>query len=111
MIEMGISIIAACMPTLRPLFSELSPETLSQLRSVFSLQSLSSSILRRGQSSSYRKRSEDGSNSSSVKAANSWPDNELGTETQVMTNLEAQSSAPPGKIVVQNDISHHSSIH
>lgn len=43
MIEMGISIVAACLPTIRPLFGKLSPDRiLHSIRSMFSLQSLTS---------------------------------------------------------------------
>ena len=43
MIEMSISVVAACLPTLRPIFGKLSPERIVQsIRSMFSLQSLNS---------------------------------------------------------------------
>lgn len=48
-VEAGIAIVAACLPTLRPLFKGNSPESLiNSLRSVFSLQSLESGGSRRG---------------------------------------------------------------
>ncbi|TVY83828.1 hypothetical protein LSUE1_G001333 [Lachnellula suecica] len=43
MLEMGISVVAACLPTIRPLFGKLLPESIiHSLRSMFSLESLSS---------------------------------------------------------------------
>ena len=51
MLEMGISVVAACLPTIRPLFGELDPERIiHSIRSMFSLTSLSltSSARRQG---------------------------------------------------------------
>lgn len=43
MIEMGISVVAACLPTIGPFFGNLLPERVIQsIRSIFSLQSFSS---------------------------------------------------------------------
>ena len=43
MIEMGISIVAACLPTIRPLFGNFSPQTaIRSVRSILSLHSLGS---------------------------------------------------------------------
>jgi len=43
MLEMGISVVAACLPTIRPLFGNLLPERIiHSIRSIFSLESLSS---------------------------------------------------------------------
>ena len=47
MLEMGLSIIAACLPTLAPIFHDLSAEKLSQrLRSVFTLRSRSARVMK-----------------------------------------------------------------
>ncbi len=114
---MGISIMAACLPTLRPLFGKWSPEKISQIRSIFSLHSISSSIFRRRttmQNTPGHKDFENASNSSSSRIVESKPDDDghhIGTETMAMKDLEAQQDTPPGKIVVHNHISHHTSAH
>jgi len=42
MIECGLGVIVVCLPTLRPLYGKISPESIfSGIRSVFSLRSLS----------------------------------------------------------------------
>ena len=47
MLEMGLSIIAACLPTLAPIFHDLSAEKLSQrMRSIFTLRSRSAAAMK-----------------------------------------------------------------
>ena len=62
MLEMGVGIVAICLPTLRPLFMGWSPETLMRsVRSVLSLRSMGSSKRSRyseNESKKFRERGE-----------------------------------------------------
>ena len=103
MIEMGISIVAACLPTLRPLLCEWSPEGPSKFKNVFSLHSITPVV--NYDQSQYRIGSDDASNSSSMRFTHQMKDENcqgFETETLVMRDIEATGDTVPRKIVVQN---------
>lgn len=104
---MGISIIAACLPTLRPLFGELSLRSaVRSVRGIFLLPSFIASIFSRGKSS---KSAERVSNASHERFAQHVPFHDVGTDIYAMRDVEAQHNLPPGKIMVHKNISHRSS--
>lgn len=109
---MGMSIVAACLPTLRPLFSDTSPEAFSNLlRSLFTRRSKSSSTLDKVHAESLRKDGEVASNSSRVGFAFKAVNHDVATEIYPMGDLEAQADVPSKRIMVQNMITQTSSAH
>ena len=102
MIEIGISIIAACLPILRPLFSDAPLESFSRiLRNLSSLRSTTFSIFWRGRNSKYRKNSESASNSSRTQLAYYGKENKTTTEIYNIRDLEAQAGMPSRYIMSQ----------
>ena len=111
---MGLSIVAACLPTLRPLFGDMTPGGLSKfLRTFFTLRSRSRSTLkaRDGKSKTLRKSDEVASNSSRVGFAFNPVHQDISTEIYPMRDLEAQAAVPNKNIMVQNRITQISSTH
>ena len=104
MLEMGLSIIAACLPTLAPIFHDLSVEKLSQrTRSAFMIRSRSAGI------------------GKSVSETNILPnigaENNVRLETMAMGNYESghregerMNEQMNGQIMVTKGLSRHSSI-
>lgn len=110
MIELGISITAACLPTLRPLFGELSSNILSNtLRSLFSLRSFSILVFTRRTSSKIPGDPESSSNASQTEFVHKGPSHDVETEIHALRDLEADGDKHPGRILVQNSITHSSS--
>lgn len=104
MIECGLGVFVACLPTLRPLLGRISPDAiLSSLRSAFSLRSIRSHSS--PERSSVRLDSLEPSNSSHTVLATSenqrtaWDD-----ETGKVTDLENQAHIAGGQIVVETRI-------
>lgn len=92
MIEMGLCIIAACLPTLRPLFREKSQGSLrDSIRNFFSLASISSSFSKRSLSRKDPSDYQEFSNSSATHFAQKNSDGDYaGMEIHAMRDLEAQ---------------------
>ncbi|KAF4624478.1 hypothetical protein G7Y89_g13692 [Cudoniella acicularis] len=116
MIEMGISIVAACLPTIRPLFGNSFPEqAINSIRSIFSLHSLtsiSSSARRRAagpgddinERTKYTQFSED---QASMEQGHRKPSGESGKMSRKipLRDLEAQKNVPnANKILVSSRI-------
>ena len=106
MVELGMAIVAACLPTLRPLFNNLSSESLSKaVRSFFSARSLSSNFSSKHKHSKDEKHSDSASNSS----YNQFADKvgmriENVTDIYALGDLESQSAVEPGKVMVRNEV-------
>ena len=100
---MGLSIIAACLPTLAPIFHDLSAEKFSQrLRSIFTLRSRSAGVMK--------------SVSETNILRNVGAENNVRLETIAMGNYESGHGAEEtmneemtGHIMVREDLSRHSS--
>ena len=103
MLEMGLSIIAACLPTLAPIFHNLSPQKLSQqMRSICTLRSRSAGVMK--------------SVSETDILRNVGTDNNMRLETIAIGNCESghgegemMSEEMAGHIIVTKDLSRHSS--
>ena len=109
---MGLSIIAACLPTLRPLFNNMPHEGLSRIfHKLSSLRLTTSSLFGRGESSKYRKDSEITSTSSYTRFANITTDRGVATEIYNMRDIEAQARMPLEGIMVSEHISHFHTVH
>ena len=107
LIEMGLSIIAACLPTLRPLFGNVAAQSWSNmLRSFFTLPSRlrSTSENRKGMSKGPRPDGDTASNSSRVKFAFKAMSPDSATEIYPMRDIESQAAVPREGIMVQNKI-------
>ena len=113
-VEVGVAVIAACLPTLRPLFHGNSPETL--MGSIRSMLSLSSSgraqriSERRGSDSEALASGISGTKMESVHVSESKSHlhSATTTETRVSGGLsrgDANDGLPAGQIGVQNGIS------
>ena len=108
---MGLCVIAACLPTLGPLFAEtLIEQIINSIRSMFSLDSVASFFARQ------RRSSKDGSGYNEFPTASEThivpkPSDEhhLGVETHAMKDLEGQYPVPSGRIMKHTDISSHQS--
>ena len=114
MIEMGLCVVAACLPTMRPIFGEPSAEKLfKSFRSIFSLPSMSSLRSRRyenSESTIARHNYDEISNASKTRVVpNSVNRSHIQTEAYVMRDLEGQSNIPSRAIRVQQEFSHGSS--
>ena len=104
MLEMGLSIIAACLPTLAPIFHDLSAEKLSQrMRSIFTLRSRSAGVMK--------------SVSETNILRNAGAENNVRLETIAMGNCESghgegemMNEEMNGQIMVTKDLSRHSSM-
>lgn len=108
---MGLSIIAACLPTLRPLFGEWSLQGwYKYLKSYVSVRTKSHSIRPKGNSISVPGRfkeigreSEETSNFSQVGILQP-KSSRMETAIYPMMDLEAQTDTPSGRITVRNQI-------
>ena len=101
--EAGLSIIAACLPTLAPIFHDISAEKLSQrMRYIFTLRSRSTGVMK------------------SVSETNILPnvraENNMRLETIAMSTFESghgegemTNEEMKGQIMVTKDLSRHSS--
>jgi hypothetical protein len=108
MVEMGLTIVAACLPTLRPLFGEMLPADISRIfQSFLSLRSHSSEESLRAKKQKLRQDSGNSSNSSEMEFAEQ-KDHRVSTEVYSMNDVEAQRYELPGGIMVQNHVSHTS---
>ena len=97
-LEMGLSIIAACLPTLAPIFHDLSVEKLSQrMRSIFTLRSRSAGAMK--------------SVSETNILPNAGAENNMRLETIAMGTFESRhvEGEMKGQIMVTKDLSRHSS--
>ena len=104
MIECGLGVVVACLPTLRPLLGRISPDAIfSSFRSVFSLQSLRSRTT--PDRSSIRLHSIDASTSSHTAFAHGEDQKtpQFAVPEKVR-DLENQFHVPGGKIVVETRI-------
>ena len=111
---MGLCVVAACLPTMRPIFGKTSPENLfSSLRSVFSLGSKSSLRSKRNEHTETMNAQQDYDGISNASKVRFLPQSvygsQLQTETHVMRDLEAQPGIPSSAIRVQKEFSHRSS--
>ncbi|EPE32025.1 plasma membrane protein Pth11-like protein [Glarea lozoyensis ATCC 20868] len=109
MIEMGMAIVAACLPSLRPLFGGMgSVRSFSKaIRSLFSVRSLSSEPSMPGNQKSARILSVVDNNSNSSEAEFVVPTKvPLGGagETFAMRDLESQEHIQPGQITVKKNV-------
>lgn len=107
MIEMGLCVIAACLPTLRPLFAEMSAEQIiNSIRSKFSMDSVSSLFAGQQRSSKNGSGYNEFSTASETHIVPKTSDeNYLGVETHAMKDLEGQAPVPSGRIMKHTDIS------
>ena len=111
MIEMGLSVVAACLPTLRPIAKKIKPGYFrSTFWSIFSRESVSSLLGRQSHRSERTHRHYDNFSSTSEttfvpKAPFRDP---TGTEAFAMRDLEAQTKLEPGSIMVHNNFSRNS---
>ena len=102
MIESGLALVAACLPTLRFLFGNFSPESLIRsIRSVMSLESLRS---QRSEDSRHVRLSDQDSTSTSSHTQLAKGEEVGATEIYAMADLEAQKSMPHSQIMVKSDI-------
>lgn len=111
---MGLCVVAACLPTMRPIFGKMSPETFfSSLRNILSLGSKSSLRSKRNEHTETMNAQHDYDEISNASKARFLPQSvygsQLQTETHVMRDLEAQPSVPSSAIRVQKVFSHRSS--
>ena len=105
MLEMGLSVIAACLPTLSPLFRDLSAKGMSQrLRSIFTMTSRSSEASR--------------SVSETNMVRRIGAENNVGFESIAMGNYESgnsheikRSEETEGRIMVTRGLSMRSSFY
>lgn len=110
MIELGISITAACLPTLQPLFGKSSPKGLSNaLRGFFSLHSFSTLFFTRRTSRETPGDLESSSNASKTEFVHKGTGHDVETEIHALRDIEADGDKHPGSILVQNSIAHSSS--
>lgn len=110
MLELGISITAACLPTLRPLFGKISPMSLSEsLRGIFSLRSLSSLIFTRRSSTKIPEDPERVPNASDAEFVHKNTAHDIETEIYALRDLESDGDMHPGRILVKKKITHFSS--
>jgi len=109
---MGLSIVAACLPTLRPLFSDIAPDAWpSMLKSWLSLGSIFSRASSRGRSQNNHKDFDNISNSSYRGFVPKAKHGKVATEIYPMADVEAQSPVPASRIMVQNKITQTSWTH
>ena len=104
---MGLCVIAACLPTLRPLFADMSAEQIiNSIRSMFSLNSVSSFFSRQQRSSKNGSGYNEFSTASETHIVPKPSDeNYLGVETYAMKDLAEQAPVPSGRITKHTDIS------
>ena len=110
---MGLCVVAACLPTMRPIIGEPSAEKLFRsFRSIFSLPSMSSLRSRRyehSESTNARHNYDEISNASKTRfVPKSVNKSQIQTEAYVMGDLEGQSKIPSRAIRVQEEFSHRS---
>ena len=99
-VEAGVAVIAACLPTIRPLFDGKSPESLlGSLRSMISLSSLRLHDHKRGGSDNEALRNDDGLNLDHVNQK------ETSVETQITGNYSDHKSVGENQILMQNGLS------
>ena len=109
MIELGISMIAACLPTLRPLLKETSPRSLSKtIRAFFSLPSFSALSFLRRTSAEISSNTERVFESSSLEIAHHLPGLGVETEIHAFSSLDPNDGMHAGSIWVHRDISRSS---
>ena len=104
MVELGLGVVVACLPTLRTLLGSFSPDAIiSNFRSVFSLHSLKSG----GSHSSLRLHNLDQTSAhrAGLSRQAGSTDTSLATANQAV-DLEKQAEMPNGKILVETNISH-----
>ena len=111
---MGLCVVAACLPTMRPILGEPSAEKLFRsFRSILSLPSIPSLRSRRYEHSGSpvaRHNYDEISNASKTRfVPNSVGGSQIQTEAYVMRDLEGQSDIPSRAIRVQQEFSHGSS--
>lgn len=107
-VEAGIGVLAACLPTLRPLFMGKAPESLiNSLRSALSLHSLGSSGRRRTESNN----NNSATNGSGVEDTSKlvYDASNPGMNTEVTRDLEAQPPVPRDGILLQNSFTYRES--
>lgn len=111
MIELGLSIVAACLPTLRPLFGRSSIESWRKsIRSYFTLHLKPFSNRGDGSGSGYTSRANENYKPLEERAWNSKtrinvPDQSaMAQNIYAMQDLESQTEIPKSHIVVQNRI-------
>ena len=106
MVEAGVAVIAACLPTVRPLFLGKSPESLiGSIRSMLSLNSIGRSHDReRRGSDSEALASGGGVNLDQVRTSESKGSQPL-VETQISGNCPKEVEVPANEILMQNGIS------
>ena len=107
---MGLCIVAACLPTLRPLILPLLPRKfLSNIRNKSSYTSKSASQRSvRERSAKGSKDAESLSTASETEFVHRYPHEvHFGIETSVVRDLEAQNEVPLGNIMVQKSVVSH----
>ena len=111
MLEMGLSLIAACLPTMRPLFGDKSKDRFfTSVRSFFLLRSLSSSFSWRKTPREASKDYKDFSNASDARLVHA-SQYHVGVETHAMRDIESQIDVPPGRILTHTGFLSRSSSH
>lgn len=103
MIQMGVALVAACLPTLRPLFHGLSPESVIQsVRSNLSLSSLRSKASFHQIKSNFPRTSKEATQKTAFR--NEGPRNTFDFETQITgSNGPSHDQHALHEIKVQND--------
>ena len=108
---MGLCVVAACLPSVRPIFRNTSPKNLfSSLRSMLSLGLKSSLRLKRNEHTETRNTQDNYDEMSNASKARFLPQSahgsQLQTETHIMRDLEAQPGISSSPIRVQKEFDH-----